>query len=191
MINAISASNILRRWGFSLRHRGQRSGVSGPSAGSTGGLNSSAQQLEVQTKCGKCVYTRQQHKSAAATTPTTAQTCSHHLDQQDLHHIHQLQVSSTDQSSSELYAGQQNFPLECLTQRRKRKAAQLKQRLQQDENQDLETSFKARFCPHRRRKRKKDVDKDGAASLDGSCSLSNHSIHRYLKERKTRTKKPE
>ena len=180
MLGAIGAANILKRWGFSLRPRGQRGGTStGGSGGSVGalssGLNSSGQQLEVQTKCGKCIYTRQQHKS----TPTSAQ--SAHPDQHDHHLIHHLhQPSSTDHSSGELYPGQASFQLECLNERRKRKAAQYRQRLETAEP-DLEeaepVSLRTRCCPHRRRRRKK--EQDGASiARSGSCSLSNESIHR-------------
>ena len=175
MLGAIGAANILRRWGFSLRprargKRGHTSGQGGSSSALGAGVNSSGQQLEVQTKCGKCTFIRQQHKQ----TTSTAQ-CSH-----DFH-----QSSGGDHSSIELYTGPQNIQLECLNDRRKRKAAQLKLKRQQEQNDDnlddLETGFKIiKFCPHKRRKRKKE-DKDGASiARSGSCSLSNHSIHRYL-----------
>lgn len=177
MLGAIGAANILRRWGFSLRPRGQRGGTStGASGGSAGalssGLNSSGQQLEVQTKCGKCIYTRQAHKSAAS----TAQ-CSH-PDQHDHHLIHHL-PSSTDHSSGDLYPGQASFQLECLNERRKRKLAAQKQRLEQADLEEPEpASLKTRCCPHRRRRRKKEQD---IASLarSGSYSQSDQSIHRY------------
>lgn len=165
MLGAINAANIFRRWGFSLRPRGQRSG-----GGTSTGLNSSGQQLEVQTKCGKCVYTRQHYKSSNAQ-PSN----------QDLHHINHLyQPSSTDHPSSEYYPGQQNFPLECLNERRKRKAAQLKKRREENEAlNDQDQGFKVKLCPHKRKKRKKDGD---GTSIDrsGSCSLSNNSIRRYI-----------
>lgn len=181
MLGAIGAANILRRWGFSLRPRGHRGGTStGASGGSAGalssGLNSSGQQLEVQTKCGKCIYTRQAHKSTAS-----AAQCSH-PDQHEHHLIHHLhQPSSTDHSTGELYAGQASFQLECLNERRKRKQAAHKQRLEQAdlESEPEPASFRTRFCPHRRR-RKKELDKDAASlARSGSYSLSDQSIHRY------------
>ena len=75
ILASIGAGNILRRWGFSLRHRTHRSQPSGSPGGGGAGVgagSSGQQQLEMLTKCGKCVYNRQREKQ-----PTTSGSGSH------------------------------------------------------------------------------------------------------------------